>query len=72
MGYRKLSLVGSGALGRVGAEFKGHEFHYCEIIDEGRSDSLFHAQNARGEKLQSLGSKVGSVMGSFSHIIDRV
>ena len=72
MGYRKLSLIDTGALGRVGAEFKGHEFHYCEIVDEGKGDSLFHTQNARGEKLQPSGSKMGSVMGSFSHIIDRI
>ena len=72
LGYRQFSLIGDGALGSAGARFKGHEFHYCEIISADVAESLFHAEDALGEKLPEMGCKVGNVMGSFGHIIDSV
>jgi cobyrinic acid a,c-diamide synthase len=72
LGYRHLSLLDSGFLGDTNSTFKGHEFHYCEIIDNGSSEKLFSAKDARGEMLPEVGCKVGSVMGSFVHIIDSV
>ena len=72
LGYRQLSLIDEGILGDAGATFKGHEFHYCNIVEDSKAESLFYGYDARGEKLSAMGSKRGSVMGSFSHIIDSV
>ncbi len=70
LGYRQFSLIEEGALGMAGAGYKGHEFHYCELTTSGDAESLFQTRDARGEKLPEMGCKVGTVMGSFGHIID--
>jgi cobyrinic acid a,c-diamide synthase len=72
LGYRELSLIDGGAFGNIDDGFKGHEFHYCEIVEDSETKSLFYSKNARGERLQSMGCKSGSVMGSFAHIIDAI
>ena len=74
LGYRQLSLVDQGTLGDAGAKFNGHEYHYCSIVDDRKIDieSLFYTSNARGERLPEMGCKLGSVLGSFCHIIDSV
>ena len=74
LGYRQLSLIDRGILGDAGTKFKGHEFHYCSVVDNSKSKirNLFYGTDARGEKLQEMGCKRGSVSGSFSHIIDSV
>jgi len=70
LGYRQLTLSNDGPLGSTGAQFKGHEFHYCEMTAMTGGDALFNAQDARGNTLPPLGCRVGSVLGSFAHIID--
>ncbi len=70
LGYRQLSLSNEGPLGASGAQFRGHEFHYCEMTAMSGGDALFSAQDARGNSLPPLGCRVGSVMGSFAHILD--
>jgi cobyrinic acid a,c-diamide synthase len=74
LGYRQLSLADQGVLGETGTKFKGHEFHYCSIVNGSKTEaeSLFYASNARGEQLPEMGCKQGSVLGSFCHIIDSV
>ncbi|PWL17700.1 cobyrinic acid a,c-diamide synthase [Falsochrobactrum shanghaiense] len=47
-----------------------HEFHYTSIVLEGAAQRLFSVNNAQGEKLGEAGQRVGSVSGSFMHIID--
>ena len=49
-------------------------YHYCSIVKGSKieTESLFYASNSRGEKLLDMGCKRGSVLGSFSHIIDSV
>ena len=32
LGYRQARLAGDGPLGKTGASFRGHEFHYCRVI----------------------------------------
>jgi len=72
LGYRQLMLSEEGPLGVAGAQFKGHEFHYCEMTAMAGGESLFAALDARGNAVPPLGCRVGSVMGSFAHIIDGV
>ena len=71
LGYREAALSASCALGPRGASFRGHEFHYARVVAEGPAETLFAAADSRGESLGDAGLRVGSVAGSFLHLIDR-
>ena len=71
LGYRELRLVAAGPLGEAGSRFRGHEFHYASVLQEGGGAPLFHATDADGAPLGALGRVSGRVMGSFLHLIDR-
>jgi cobyrinic acid a,c-diamide synthase len=71
LGYRVARLLGSGPLGNTGARFRGHEFHYAGIVEEGAADRLFAVADSSGNDLGSVGLRRGSVAGSFIHLIDR-
>jgi cobyrinic acid a,c-diamide synthase len=71
LGYRAAQLVRGCALGQDGAAFRGHEFHYASVVDEGPGDPLFETANAAGRPLGAAGRRTGAVMGSFVHLIDR-
>jgi cobyrinic acid a,c-diamide synthase len=70
LGYRDASLVGDCPLGRQGARFRGHEFHYARTLREGPGEPLFACRDADGRMLGSTGLVAGRVMGSFVHLID--
>jgi cobyrinic acid a,c-diamide synthase len=70
LGYRRARLDGDCALGRSGTLFRGHEFHYATIVEEGPGDPLFQASDAQGRRSFAAGLREGSVMGSFIHLID--
>jgi len=72
LGYRLLSLAGDAPLGAAGSGFRGHEFHYASVISEGAAAPLFATADADGAALGTAGLRVGSVMGSFLHLVDRV
>ncbi|WP_096701685.1 cobyrinate a,c-diamide synthase [Magnetospirillum sp. 15-1] len=69
LGYRRARLSADGALGRAGATFRGHEFHYASILAE-EGLPLFAIADAPGTPLGSAGLTEGRVMGSFVHLID--
>jgi cobyrinic acid a,c-diamide synthase len=71
LGYRRVRLAADCALGPRGAVFRGHEFHYAVIEDEGRGEPLFLCDDARGRQLGASGRRAGTVFGSFLHLIDR-
>ena len=71
LGYRQGRLLVDCGLGRAGAVFRGHEFHYASVVGEAGGVPLFEAEDARGVPLGSVGRRVGSVFGSFLHMIDR-
>jgi cobyrinic acid a,c-diamide synthase len=71
LGYREGSLVGAGPLGAAGARFRGHEFHYATIVEEGAGEALFEVRDAGGNPLGTAGRRRGAVCGSFLHLIDR-
>ena len=71
LGYRQASLLGDAPFGAAGAALRGHEFHYATILSEGAAPALFQVADARGRDLGPAGRRVGSVMGSFMHLIDR-
>jgi cobyrinic acid a,c-diamide synthase len=71
LGYRRLRLRGRGFLGEPGALYRGHEFHYARLIRPGDAPALFDAADAGGRPLGPAGAQLGSVAGSFMHLIDR-
>ncbi len=72
LGYRQVTLAADDtALGAKGTGFRGHEFHYARTVNEGPGESLFEARNAAGDPLGAAGLRLGSVSGSFIHLIDR-
>jgi cobyrinic acid a,c-diamide synthase len=71
LGYRHAKLAASGPLGAAGAAFRGHEFHYATIVNEGEGTPLFAATDADGAALGAAGRVRGRVMGSFMHLVDR-
>lgn len=64
LGYRQ--LVHDGTL--FPRELRGHEFHYATVDAEG--PPLFRAADASGVPLGPMGTRLGTVAGSFAHIID--
>lgn len=72
LGYRAATALEPSPFGDAGAVFRGHEFHYATILEEGDAPALFAAEDARGRVLGPVGRRVGSVMGSFMHLVDRV
>lgn len=70
LGYRRATLISDCGLGKRGAGFTGHEFHYATILDEGPGEALFTCRDARGESLGPAGRRNGRVFGSFVHLID--
>jgi cobyrinic acid a,c-diamide synthase len=71
LGYRRAVTVDGGTLGKAGTAFRGHEFHYAEVIEEGPGEPLFHAAGAEAQDLGPAGLVDGQVCGSFIHLIDR-
>jgi cobyrinic acid a,c-diamide synthase len=71
LGYRQVALAVDSPLGRQGAALRGHEFHYASIADGGEGAPLFTVSDAAGQPLGAMGQIVGTVLGSFVHLIDR-
>lgn len=71
LGYREAVLRADSPLGRAGARFRGHEFHYATILAEGPGEALFDLSDAQGRPLSPAGRRRGTVCGSFAHLIDR-
>lgn len=66
LGYRRLTVSGASWLP---AKLRGHEFRYATV--ERESDALFQAADTDGVPLGPIGSRAGSVAGSFAHVVDR-
>ncbi|MEQ8402805.1 MAG: cobyrinate a,c-diamide synthase [Roseitalea porphyridii] len=68
LGYRRLDPL-AGAPWPM--PLTAHEFHYATVLREGPGDALFAARDARGADLGHYGRRVGTVSGSWCHVIDR-
>jgi cobyrinic acid a,c-diamide synthase len=71
LGYRSAELIEQGALGKKGARFRGHEFHYATVMTEGDGAPLFRVADSVGADRGASGRRRGTVAGSFIHLIDR-
>ncbi len=70
LGYREAELVSEGPLGPVGARFRGHEFHFAQLVAGEGEAPLFHCRDARGAETGAMGGRAGTVLGSFLHLVD--
>lgn len=66
LGYRR---IGHDSPLPFAARLRGHEFHYCTETGKG-GEPLFSATDASGEAHTDHGSRLGTVMGSWLHVID--
>jgi cobyrinic acid a,c-diamide synthase len=71
LGYRCVSLREDGPFGASGCRFRGHEFHYATVVQEGVATPFLSVSDAAGTGLGACGLRRGSVSGSFMHLIDR-
>ena len=69
LGYRRCRLVHDCFLGTKGRVLRGHEFHYGRITHQ-EGAPLFRMEHDDGGGWHETGCRVGSVMGSFFHLID--
>ena len=73
---RKLHLGYREAKAAPGAPWtgtlRGHEFHYATVIAEGLAEPLFLVRRSGATDFAPSGLRVGTVMGSFIHIVDHV
>ncbi len=67
LGYRRVEPL---AASPFAFPFNAHEFHYASIVREGNAERLFRVRDALGEDLGEMGLRVGSVSGSYMHMID--
>lgn len=72
LGYRTAHALAGGPLGAAGARYRGHEFHYARVLREDGDEALFGCADARGRDLGPAGCRIGRIMGSFVHLIDRM
>ncbi|HEX7876361.1 MAG TPA: cobyrinate a,c-diamide synthase [Sphingobium sp.] len=68
LGYRRARLLAPMGGHPVGAELRGHEFHYSTVIEQ-PDEPLAHVTDAQGCAVASTGSRRGDVTGSFFHLV---
>ena len=71
LGYREVEMLRDAPFAATGARFRGHEFHYAAVTQEGGAHPLFRSSDSGGKDLGQMGLAEGTVMGSFIHLIDR-
>jgi len=67
LGYRRAHLQADCALGRKGDRLYGHEFHYATLLADPGASLLAFGEDV--ETGTGAGSHVGSVSGTFFHIV---
>jgi cobyrinic acid a,c-diamide synthase len=67
LGYRRVRPLGP----EFSSPMMAHEFHYATIVSEDGAEPLFAVEDAARTPLGTAGLRVGSVSGSFMHLIDR-
>jgi cobyrinic acid a,c-diamide synthase len=69
LGYRNISLLNDTPLGKKHALYKGHEFHYTQIIHTPKLPNLFLASDALRQNPSPQGFQKNTVIGSYIHLI---
>jgi len=67
LGYREIVLKADCILGRKGEKYRGHEFHYSEIIDN-TAGSAYTMSDSRSNVLADEGFHEKNTLASYVHI----
>jgi cobyrinic acid a,c-diamide synthase len=69
-GYTVVKVEGKNPFFKVGTEFRGHEFHYSNVIEcpNGKSDMVFVMQRGSGIKDYKDGFVYKNVLATYTHI----
>lgn len=70
LGYRRIELLERSPLGNAGAAWRGHEFHYASEVER-TGPPLLRAGGVRDAAPSEQGCRLGTVAGSYLHLIDR-
>jgi cobyrinic acid a,c-diamide synthase len=67
LGYREIVLKNDCLLGKKGEKYRGHEFHYSEIMD-GPAGSAYAMSDSRNNVLDDEGFQKNNTLASYVHI----
>lgn len=71
LGYRATTMLVDSPLGPRGTAWRGHEFHYSEIVRDDAAaqgwQPAYSARNARGEALPAGGYARGNIVAGYVH-----
>jgi cobyrinic acid a,c-diamide synthase len=72
LGYVEVTLTADSLWGRCGDVFRGHEFHYSELIDDPAADlswrMVYALRRRRSEAVEKEGFQKGAVLASYTHL----
>jgi len=72
LGYVEITLTADSLWGHCGEVFRGHEFHYSELIDDPTEDTAWRAVYAlrrrRSGTLEAEGFQKGAILASYTHL----
>ena len=72
LGYVEVTLTADSLWGRCGDVFRGHEFHYSELIDDPAADpswrTVYALRRRRSETVEKEGYQKGAVLASYTHL----
>ncbi|WP_323798153.1 cobyrinate a,c-diamide synthase [Nisaea sp.] len=71
LGYRIATMLADTPFGPARSIWRGHEFHYAATVGATDSAPLFRITDASGSDLGEIGAQIGTIFGSFMHLIDR-
>jgi cobyrinic acid a,c-diamide synthase len=73
LGYVEVALTADSLWGRRGDIFRGHEFHYSELIDDPVADpswrTVYALQRRRSEAVEAEGFQKGRILASYTHLV---
>jgi len=68
LGYREIVLNDDCILGSKGEKYRGHEFHYSEILEDRGQGNAYTVTNAKGNRLPDEGFKYKGTLASYIHV----
>jgi cobyrinic acid a,c-diamide synthase len=68
LGYRQVELRENTIIGRRGAVFRGHEFHYSEIGTMPEESERCYEVSRRGVVLGNEGFRIRNCLASYIHL----
>ena len=72
LGYVEVTLTANSLWGRRGDAFRGHEFHYSELIDDPAADpswrTVYALRRRRSKAVEKEGFQKGAILASYTHL----